>query len=189
MRLEIDVNARQFRKRFRRLKNKSFAFGTKAATDRTANVFKQAFIREWRRKLDERRRAFAKNALGIIPAKVNPNLGITTRSTKVLSRPWADEILDTQIRGNPNRRPESGGNWGVPEESLRSIPKTRTFRAGKYIFKALKRKDKYVGVVESTINVPGRVSLQRPLQAARKALPKLMAKSLTRELRRQERKR
>ena len=182
MQLRIETNARQFRRRFRRLKNKSFAFAVKNATDSCGEVMRSAFEKLWLLRMDARRKSFAKNALRVRRALVNPQRGLTVRATRLFSQTWADEILFAQLRGKENRRPKQGQAHGIPVDR-RNIPKNNTYRAGKYIFSPRKRgADKLVGIVERTIDVPKRINFNRVITIGQRALPRLMEKALIKEL-------
>ena len=190
MQIRVDIDVRQFNRRFKRLRTRSLAFGVKNATDRAGNVFKTAMGIEWRRKLNVkgRGRNFIRNALQIQKALVDPTRGIATRHTRVVSRPWSDEILNTQIRGKRNRRTQSGKDWAIPI-NRRSVPKKNTFLTDdKLVFRPRKRgNDVLVGVIRKTIDVPKHVRLRPALMRTQRAMVRLMEASLRREFRRQER--
>ena len=182
MQIEVVVNAVEFRRRFRSLKNKSFAFGIKNATDRAGRFFITRFQREWSRKLDAKRRRFPTQVLRVRPAHANPFYGIVDRPTIVFNIA-ADEALRAQLYG-ATRRPSKSRAFVVPAGKQRRISRRlKTYIAGRYIFAYNTRGSRYVGTLAPSIKVDGTVNINRPIRETARVLPRLVQASLSSELR------
>ena len=187
MDVQITVNAKEFRQQFRRLKNRSFAFGIKKASDRAGRFFIKSFQREWNRKMDARRRSFPRSVIRVKRALVNPQFGVVTRPTRVFNIA-ADEALRAQIRGAV-REPEKARFFAIPTtgRSRRISRRLRTYIADNYVFAYSSRGSRLVGVLARQIRVPGTINYRRVLNSTARTFQKLTTASLNQELRRRQR--
>ena len=178
------VNLKEFRREFRSLKNKSFAFAIKNANDSAAYFYRSIFALEWNRKLNVKKKNFIHKALRIQKSFVDTSLGIVTRPTVVYSTAPTNELLRTHIHGNPARRRPGGGRWFI-----RANPRRRTGRKtytinNKWVFISFKtKKDEYWGVLKDTVNVPARVNKRKLDERLKRHHPRLLRSQLEKELR------
>ena len=182
MNVTIEINTTQFKRQFRRLKNSSFAFGIKNASDRAGRFFIKSLQREWNRKMDVKRRSFPRSVMRVKRALVNASAGIVVRPTEVRNIA-ADEALRAQIFG-ATRRPDKSRAFVVPTGRSRRISRRlKTFTAGKYIFAYNSRGDRLVGTLEPRIRVDGTINLRKVANITARTFGRLLNASLARELR------
>ena len=159
-------------------------FAIKKASDQAGVALVAAFNAEWRKKLKQKRTTFPKRVLRVLRARVTGEH--ISRNTRVVSV-GGDEVLSLQIRGG-TKRPR-GKALLVPPSSSRRKPRKgqKRYSAGKYLFKPNKgrRKDAYVGHLESTVHVKRRFSERRILERTRVILPRLVRSELRKETRAQ----
>lgn len=180
--LRVSVDVKQFKKEFRALKAKSFAFALKNAADKSARTFVGLFTAQWKRDFTVRRAGFTKSALRIIRARVDKNRGLVVRQTRILSKPFADEILNAQIEGKSNRKPR-GRVWGIPVDRKRIGKAAKNFIAGKYVFQSRRGgNSKLIGVLEQTVDVPKRFDLRKITIITSRYFPREIRKQLRKEL-------
>ena len=184
MEVRVEVDARRFRKEFRELKNKAFANAFRDANDAAGYAYKRAFSRQWKRSLNVKRKNYIRGALTVRKSFVDFNTGLVKKPTVVVSRPFADELLRTQIYGNPSRNPRTGRRWFVQAEGVRKSKKTYVIN-NRWVFRRFGRKDsKYLATLTPTVDVPGNREIKRKPDAfVRKFHPKAVRNRLLKELR------
>ena len=187
MPVRVQINEREFRRRFRSLRAKSIAFGVKNASDRAGRFLVKSFQREWRRKLDARRQSFPRSVMRVKKALVNAQRGVVTRPTRVFNIA-ADEALRAQIRG-ATRSPKKSEFFAIPTtgKARRVSRRLKTYIADKYIFAYSGRGSRLVGVLEREIKVKGTLDFTKVLRSTQRTFQKLTTASLNQELRRRQR--
>lgn len=184
--IEMTADIRGLTRELRRIRRKSVPFALKRATDDVARQVagtKGLLQKEWNRTFNERRRTFPGVFIRVRRAFVSR--GRVTKPSRVISTGPAatEEILLDQIKGR-TRRPKRSRALLIPNRVRGRKPRKspRRYRAGKYLFQAQRGKNKYVGALESSVQIPRRFDLEKVVRQAQRQLPAALRRSLQSEL-------
>ena len=93
----------------------------------------------------------------------------------------ADDVLRLQMQGGT--KTARGSALGVPASDAPRRSKKTPFRAGKYLFLPRKGKDRYVGSLAKSVEVPRKFDLDRALRQIRQAFHEELEKPVAKALR------
>lgn len=174
--INVKSDVRKLSRRLNRIQRQQLPFATSLAINKTLARARQIVHDEWQKQYADsprRKKSFPKQVLR------------WRRSTKqrlvgVLMNVAADDVLRLQMRGGT--KTARGSALRVPASNAPRRSKKVPFRAGKYLFLPRKGKDRYVGTLEKSVEVPRKFNLDRALrqirQAFREELDKAIAKAL-----------
>ena len=184
--IEMTANIRRLSRELRSIRQKSVPFALKRATDDVARQMSgtKGFLQqEWNRTFEPRRRTFPGVFIRVRRAFVSQ--GRVTKPSRVVSTgPQATEdILLDQIQGR-TRTPKRSRALFIPNRTRGRRPRRspRRYRAGEYLFQAQRGKDKYVGKLEKSVEIPRRFDLKKVVQEADRRIPEALRRALESEL-------
>lgn len=179
VRVSVDVQARRAVRQLARVRTKGVFAAQRATMTAGAALLLTALQRQWEADMAPRRRSFPRSVLRKHKAFVDFKTGHVKRPARVVSIA-ADDLLRLQIRGGL-RLPKKGRSLLVPATRRRS--KAQLYRAGDYLFRPLKRKDRYAGVLVRSARIPRRWRVAQAVRRVERLLPRVALRELRRELR------
>ena len=179
--VRLTSNAKQVKRALKRIRRHRVFLAEKKTMDAGANLAKQAFVKEWNRTFDVRKRSFPRSVLRIRKAHINFNTGRVNHPARLFNFA-ANRVLLLQLRGGV-RRPK--GEWLlVPQKKGQRKPK-RTYLRGRAVMVPLKTKaDRFYGVLTKTARIPRRFSIRAVERRVERVLPRVAERILRAELRR-----
>ena len=168
----------------RRLRRKSVPYSIKTASDNAAKLMVKAFIREWNRSFQVKRRTFPRQVLRIRRARVSGDH--ISQNTRVVSVREHD-IFRKQFEGGV-QRPRGGARAFLipvgPKRRRRRREVVKTYKAGKYIFEYKPGEDdRLLAHFAGSIRLPRRFSERRVFERVDRVMPRLLRQAVRKEIR------
>ena len=181
IRVRLTTNAKEVKRALKRIRRHRVFNAERKMMDAGANLAKQAFVKEWNRTFDVRKRSFPRSVLRIHKAHINFNTGRINRPARLFNFA-ANRVLLLQIRGGV-RKPK--GRWLlVPQKKGQRKPR-RTYIRGKAVVAYLKTKDdRLYGILAKQARIPRRFSIRAVERRVERVLPRVAERILRAELRR-----
>ena len=180
VRVSASVDIKRSIRQLQSVRVKGVFAAQKAIMTKGSDLMLASLLRQWRSDMVVRKRSFPKQVLRRRRANVDFKTGRIRRVGRVLSI-GADDLLRLQIKGG-TRRPR-GRALFVRENTRRRAPRDGTFRAGPYVFRKLKRKDKYLGVLADFAIIKRRWRIGHAVRRVERVMPRVALREVQRELR------